>query len=95
MEMPSASFLRNGRTEIAGQLASYVDYFRVAIKPAGTVSLRDRMYYILYDRKLIVMSFGVSKAGRVGQTRLERDFKKYEKLFLLMASSFDILNRYD
>ena len=93
-EMRGATFLSAGRTVIAGRNASFCDTLTQRSAPAGDVTLRARIYYILHRKRIVSLSFDVASPGISSPDDMEPAFKRYEKLFELVATSLDFLDKY-
>jgi hypothetical protein len=58
------------------------------------MNTRGRMYFLIYEGTMLVLSFDVSDFEGGSREQLDSEFKRREVLFDLMAQSLDIYNRY-
>jgi hypothetical protein len=97
-ETPSSKFISNGMTTIAGQQASYVNFTSRRSTPLddiGDIVIRSRIYYIIWQKKIVSLSFDVARTGKVNEEEVETSFRKFEKLFEFMAANMDFFDRYE
>jgi len=94
-EMHGARFISAGATTIAGKQASFCNVTIQRSAPAGDLTLRARIYYILHKEKVVAISFDVARVGLLSLKDIEPIFDRYEKLFELIASSVDFFDKYE
>lgn len=94
-EMPGAVFLSRSKTTIAGKPSAICDAILTRSAPAGDITVRTRMYFILHKQKIVTFTVDTAADGLKSRDEMEARFRNYEMLFDLMATSIDFYDKYD
>lgn len=94
-ESPGATWLASGTTTLAGKPASYCDFIMERDTMMGGLSLRARLFYLLFRGDLIILACDVAFSGEGATSRAKQEFARYEASFNLIAGGVDVLNKYE